>query len=227
MSKFFKSIFKHPLLISAVVVGLSASVLLSLPMIRKIANAAQPKSLPKYGWTLCEDLGVGEVPDFPPRQRFRMCAENSWQALAHCLDESFPAPPVGSACELYQQDTFWCGEEYQLLRVYQVLLTPSPVPTATETSTPTPTNTITPTATYTPTTAPTNTPTAHPAFAGTQTQAVAITSVPSATPTQRPKMGGGSGLEAMDVFRVVLGIMIIGSGTTVALKDWRRDKKTP
>jgi len=223
----FKSIIKHPLFISAVIVGLSASVLFSLPMIRKKAIVALPKSLPKYGWTLCEDLGVGEVPDFPPRQRFRMCAENSWQTLAHCLDESFPAPPVGSACELYQQDTFWCGDEYQLLRVYQVLLTPSPVPTATETLTPTPTYTTTPTPTHTPTTAPTNTPTAQPAFAGTQTQAAAITSVPSATATQRPKMGGSSGFETMDVFRILLGALIIGSGTTIALKDWLRDKKTP
>ncbi len=220
MSNFLKSIFKHPLLISAVIVGLSASVLFSLPMIRK-TNAAQPKSLPKYGWTLCEDLGVGEVPEFPPRQRFRMCAENGWQTLTHCLNEAYPAPPVGAACELYQQDTYWCGDEYQLLRVYQVLQIPTPVATATETSTPTPT------LTHTPTTAPTNTPTSYPPLAMTQTQAAAVTSVPQPTPTQRPKMGGSGGFESWDVIRIVLGAMVIGSGTTIALKDWRRSKKSP
>jgi hypothetical protein len=65
----------------------------------------------------------------------------------YCLDTSKPPPPLGHSCTRVSSDTYWCGNIYQPLREYQILVTPTQTPTPTLTPTPTSTSTPTPTPT--------------------------------------------------------------------------------
>jgi len=125
-------------------------------------NFQAPPDLPRYNWSVCENLGVGPVPGVPDsRQRFRLCHNQGWQLLAYCLQPSRPAPSVGTTCSRTNDDTFWCGNGIQNLRLYRLLQTPAPTPTPTRTSTPTSTPSPTPTSPGTaapPAEAPTRTP---------------------------------------------------------------------
>jgi hypothetical protein len=158
--------------------------------------------LPVYDWYVCEILGEGPVPGISePRLRFRVCHNEGWEILAYCLQPNWPAPEVGAACALIDEDTLWCGEGLQNLRQYALLQTPTPTPTpiSTSTSTPTPTSTLA-AATATPgTPLPTQTGTVIVgtgtpiAATGTVTATPAAPFAPTATPVQRPSPGG-SGL---------------------------------
>lgn len=165
-----------------------------------------PDSLPQlqeprpiYDWYVCEELGVGAIPGVPePRLRFRVCHNDGWELLAYCLQPNWPAPEVGSACALIDDNTFWCGEGLQNLREYAILQTPIPTttPTLAQTETPTPTASVTPvTPTQTPGT-PLATATATPvAGTTTPTAPIATPATPTATQptaiaTQRPSPGG-------------------------------------
>jgi carbohydrate-binding DOMON domain-containing protein len=108
--------------------------------------------------------------------------------------------------------TFWCGDEYQQLREYEILQQPppeqenTPTATATNTLTSTPTSTQTPTATNAPTNAPTNTTVATQSF----------------TATPRPKMGGDGNFNRGNALSLILGFLIIGIGLSLTIVDWKR-----
>jgi hypothetical protein len=107
---------------------------------------------PVNGWVVCQDLGIGPIPGVPgARQRFVLCHPSGWQVRVYCLDTSKPPPPLGHSCTRVSSDTYWCGNVYQPLREYQILVTPTHTPTPTLTPTPTSTPTFTPTSTPTPT----------------------------------------------------------------------------
>lgn len=168
-------------------------------------------NLPSYGWTVSEDLGVGQVPGGPTAQRFVLEQVNGWEVLAYCLDPQEPPPPVGTSCELMNENTFWCGDEFQNLREYQILQTPPP-PVNTPTYTRTPTRTATSTPSHTPTAIPTTIPTA------TNTEIPK----PAPTPTPRPKMGGDGNLQLGDGVRLAVGIGLIGIGSILAAINRKR-----
>lgn len=161
---------------------------------------------PVYDWYVCEDLGIGPVPGVSdPRQRFRVCHNEGWEVLAYCLQPNWPAPDVGAACALIDENTFWCGFGLQNLREYSVLQTPTPtptplVPTATPTSSPTATSTAL-AATETPSTplpSATSTP-GGPSETATLTPPAAsptpLSTSPAATPPGRPSPGGSGFVE--------------------------------
>jgi hypothetical protein len=112
-------------------------------------------SLPTDGWTLCIDLGVGPVPGQAGNlQRVQMCHASGWQVQAFCLEPNKPVPPVNTLCSMVSSTDFWCGDTFQQLREFQIVVTP-------QADTPTPSFTPTATATATPTvtaTGPTLTP---------------------------------------------------------------------
>lgn len=166
------------------------------------------QEMPKYNWIIDEDLGVGEVPGSTPAQIFVVTHPQGWEVLAYCLEPGEEAPPVGTTCELIDENTFWCGDAYQNIRRYQVLQTPPPPPTntatSTTTSTPTSTSTSTPTSTSLP---PTKAPTKKP----------------SATPTARPYMGGsGSNVQGGDILKFGLGFSLFAFGILFLVFNWRR-----
>lgn len=171
------------------------------PLPKNIPLLQEPR--PIYDWYVCEDLGLGPVPGVSdPRQRFRVCHDEGWEVLAYCLQPNWPAPELGAACALIDDDTFWCGEGLQNLREYAILQTPVPTPTQApiQTETPTPTSSFTPiAATQTPGT-PLATATSSPAAGtGTPTVPTATPVVPATTPaviaTQRPSPGGSGYLD--------------------------------
>ena len=103
--------------------------------------------MPANNWRVCEDLGFGDVPGLDEtRQRLRLCHNQGWEILAYCLQPHILAPPVDTVCENTSGSIYWCGDTYQLLSEYDILLTPTP----TATNTPTSTHTPVPTATNTP-----------------------------------------------------------------------------
>ncbi len=152
--------------------------------------------MPLYNWHVCEDLWLGDVPGVPDqRVRLRLCSNQGWEILAYCLQPHLEAPPIDTTCENTGDDTYWCGDEYQLLRAYDILVTPTPTatntntPTATNTNTPTATNTNMPTATATATATSTPTPTNTPTATNTQEGPP-----PVSTATAPPRTGpGGKG----------------------------------
>lgn len=168
------------------------------------------KNLPPDSWNVTEDLGYGEVPGGPTAQRFELKQDQGWEVLAYCLNPEEPAPPVGTSCGMIDDTTFWCGDEYQQLREYEILQQPPseqediPAATATNTSTATPTSTQTPTATNVPTNAPTNTTVAAQSF----------------TATPRPKMGGDGNFNRGNALSLILGFLMIGIGISLTVVDW-------
>lgn len=199
-------------------------LLVGLELIYPKKNVSQPKTMPVDGWIICEDLGFGEVPGHTPAQSFRLCNGDVWEVLAYCLNQSLPAPPVGTVCELINEDTFWCGDDYQPLQIYEIqppstavptkaaTLTPTRTPSPIHTSTSTPTSTPTHTPTYTPTHTPTHTPTFTPTFTPTPS--------PTYTPTIRPRMGGHRYVFTEDLVQWLLGAFLICFGIIMAFHDW-------
>jgi carbohydrate-binding DOMON domain-containing protein len=112
---------------------------------------------------------------------------------------------------MIDDDTFWCGDEYQKLREYEILQQPpsaqedTPTATATNTSTATPTSTQTPTATNVPTNASTNTTVVAQSF----------------TATPRPKMGGDGNFNRGNALSLFLGFLMIGIGISLTVVDWK------
>jgi len=169
-----------------------------------VQAAIQIFAPPTYNWFVCEDLGFGTVPGVPdPRQILRLCHNQGWEIRTYCLQPGLLAPPVGTNCSHTPEDTYWCGDTYQLLQEFALDVTPtaSPVPSATDTprlsstltatvptSTPVPT-TLTPTSTelYTYTPPPTFTPrltssaTLTPSATNTLPPSPSVT-IPTATP---------------------------------------------
>lgn len=135
-------------------------------------HSLQQDEMPVYGWIVCADMGIGPVPGVSdPRQRFRLCHPDGWRVRVYCIQPDWLPPALGASCSRYNDTDFFCGQNIQNLRIYQVLDTPTPTPTFT----PTATNTPVPTATSLPTQTPTNTPV-----------------IPSPLPTRfvRPQAGG-------------------------------------
>jgi len=193
----------------AIITLLSVSILLiGLKVINPVSANQQQNNLPKYGWVVCEHLGFGEVPGHEPADRFKLCNQNVWEVLAFCIQPEVPVPPLGTICSLGNENIFWCGDDIQLLQLYQILPTPIPSPT----DTPTPTNTPTPTstATVTPTTTPTQTPTSTPSVTPTEV----IPPTETVTPTQRDRLGGSGNFETTDLISILAGIVLVGIGIT-------------
>jgi len=190
---------------------------------------------PPYGWEVTEDLGVGDVPGGPTAQRFVVEHDNGWEVLAYCLEPDEPPPPIGAVCDLVEGDTFWCGDEYQLLRRYKIVQTPPPpaqtntatsaatqISTSTPTATATNTPTFTPTATNTSTPTPTNTPSSTPTSTATSTPRNTAVPNQAFTATPRPKMGGDGNLSSGDILRLAMGIGLISiSGVLAAIEGKR------
>ncbi len=152
-------------------------------------HSFQQEEMPVYGWIVCADMGIGPVPGVPDaRQRFRLCHPDGWRVRVYCIQPNWTPPTIGTSCSRYNATDFYCGENIQNLRIYEVLDTPTPTPTFT----PTATNTPTPTATSLPTQTPTNTPV-----------------IPSPLPTRfvRPQAGGLG-------FRDLLGLSKLGRSFT-------------
>ena len=167
---------------------------------------------PTYNWFVCEDLGFGTVPGVPdPRQILRLCHNQGWEIRTYCLQPGLLAPPVGTTCSHTPEDTYWCGDTYQLLQEFAQDVTPtaSPIPSATDTtrpsstptatvptSTPVPTTltpTITELSTYTP--PPTLTPRLTSSATATPSATNTLPASPSATaPTATPQTPGGPSL---------------------------------
>jgi hypothetical protein len=227
MGKLKNTFTNHPIYASTILLFMTSFLLIGLEIVYPKLNVSQPKDMPIDGWVICEDLGIGEVPGHTPAQRFRLCNGDSWELLAYCLNQSLPAPPEGTVCERINEDTFWCGDEYQPIRIYEIQPTSTAVPTetATRTATPaptkthTPTHTLTHTPTHTPTHTSTHTPTNTPTHTPTHTPTLTITPSPTYTPTRRPRMGGHSNLHTEDMIQWMLGAFLIGFGMIMAFVD--------
>ena len=195
-------------------------ILLLLHTMPAIAAPLAQDNLPTYGWVVAEDLDVGEIPGLPPAQRFRMRHQDAWELLAYCVDPNIDAPPEGTTCQLIDEDTFWCGDGLQHLRMYQVLQTP-PAPSPTFTSTPTHTPTFTPTPTQPPTSTQTPIPTATTTPTPTQEATQAQENKPTPTPRSR---SGQSGIlvQRGDIVRWTLGVSLIGFAGVMAMLEWQR-----
>lgn len=197
------------------------SIFIGLEVFQAIAVPKTGISMPKYGWYVCQDLGVGPIPDASPAQRFILCHPGGWKVYAYCIDQNKPTPPIGTICEMINEDTFWCEDPYQPLRIFEISTTPTPTmtpsststhtptftstntPTLTATRTATPTKTDTPTQTLTSTRPPTETSTVTLTETSTLTSTITITPyvtstmtptetiTPTPTRTERPKLGGG------------------------------------
>jgi hypothetical protein len=215
----------------------TTGLLFNLQVWQPNAAVINQEDFPIYGWIVCEDLGMGEVPGVPNQVlRFRLCHQEAWELLAYCLEPEIPPPPEGTICERIDADTFWCGDGIQQLRQYQILQTPTPIPPDTETPTPSPTPTDTPTSTPTITSTPTDTPTSTPTITSTptdtptSTSTITVTSTPiptdtstststpisTATVTPRPPMGGSGNLHQRDIVHWVSGLFFIGLGLSLA-----------
>ncbi|HEY9121800.1 MAG TPA: hypothetical protein VIM80_02280, partial [Brevefilum sp.] len=142
---------------------------------------------------------------------------------------------VGAVCDLVEGDTFWCGDEYQLLRRYKILQMPPPAQTSTSTSVPTQaststptatltnTPTFTPTATNTSTPTPTNTPSSTPTSTATSTPRNTAVPNQAFTATPRPKMGGDGNFSSGDLGPLVIGIGLISISGVLAVFEGKRD----
>lgn len=179
------------------------------------------EGFPVFGWKVCEDLGMGVVPGVPGEvQRFILCHGDGWELQAYCLEPEIPPPPVDTICERIDEDTYWCGDDFQHLRHFQILQTPLP-----PTSTPTPTQTVTPspTPTQTATSSPTSTQTVVPSPTPAPTETPTVPPVQS--PTPRPPTGGKGNAEAGDIARWAAGLLLLVTGLALAILDRRiRDR---
>ena len=206
----------NALVIGVIVIFCLGIIFLGLEVYQAIAVPKNNIQMPKYGWYVCQDLGVGPIPDANPAQRFILCHLGGWELFTYCIDQTKPSPPIGTICEYIGDDTFWCVDPYQPLKIIEISTTPTPTmtpsstltvtptftttpthtPTQTVTSTPTrtATRTMTPTDTKTPTETITATPTSTITSTLEVTQMITVThetSTPTPTRTERPKLGGG------------------------------------
>lgn len=179
----------------------------------KVMSMQLDQNLPPDGWNVTEDLGVGEVPGGPTAQRFELRQDQGWEVLAYCLNPEEPPPPVGTSCGMIDDNTFWCGDEYQQLREYQILQ--QPPPDQTETAVPTAT------ATNTATTAPTLTQTPTATIVPTNT----VVPTQSFTSTPRPKMGGSGNFQISDAISLTLGIVMVCIGILLAVFNWKHQNE--
>lgn len=187
--------------------------------------------LPIYNWRVCEDLGMGTVPGVPGTvQRFRVCHRQGWDLEAYCIQPLIPPPPLETICERINEDTFWCGDQFQLLRYYQILQTPTPGPSDTPV---TPTETLTPVPTFTQTSTPlpsdTPTPTSTETPFSTSTETPPVPTVPVMTQTQRPPPGGSGNLDGGASARWLFGIGLLAGGLWLVIHDRQRahDRRHP
>jgi len=198
-------------------IALVLGILAGMRVFRSTASAKLINPLPSFGWVVSRDLGVGQVPDGPIAQRFVLTHPEGWRALAYCLDQTLRPPEIGTVCEMIDEDTFWCGDEVQPLRIYDMEEVPPPNPTKTPTVTLTRTRrTSTMTTTSTPTSTTTSTPTSTPTRTPTRTPTSTATMTATPTRTQRPKMGGEGNLEKGDAVRGVIGFLLITLGFSLA-----------
>ena len=220
----------HAIFVGAGILVVALISLFGLRVLQtKVLSKQFSSNLPRYGWRVTKDLGIGEVPGGPTAQRFQVDHFYGWEVLAYCLDPQKPPPPMGTLCELMNGETFWCGDEFQQLREYEIVQQPpSPtrtnttLPRNTRTATPTSTSTSTPTSTMTPTATNTATPTRTRTNTPTNTSTKAPGSGNTSTPTPRPKMGGGGNFRIGDAVRLTLGIIVIGIGVSFAAMNWKR-----
>lgn len=200
-----------------------AASLLVLPVVLSTGGTPQPVAVaqddppyPIHGWQVCADLGTGPVPGIPGTvQILQLCQGEGWRVQVYCLEPLEPAPPLDTFCSYVGDGTFWCGDQYQLVREYIILDTPSP----TETPTPTATATLTATPTSTPQASATGTVTAQPSQTTT-----AITSTPQAevSPTvfDRPPPGGPGNLPVfLGLAGLAMGLILFGA---VGILRWAR-----
>ena len=173
---------------------------------------------PSHGWRVCADRGLGIPPGLPgPVQIMELCQGEGWRVQAYCLEPLEPAPPVDTFCSFVGDRTFWCGDQYQLIREYIIL----------QTAQPTATYTTTPTITFTP--IPTSTHTLQPPLTVTPTTTNTITVVVSevaATPTVfvRPAPGGKGNREIFTgISLIALSLWVIGM---VGILRWRRSLRS-
>jgi len=59
------------------------SVFLGIEVFQAFAVQKNVISMPKYGWYICQDLGVGPIPDTNPAQRFILCHPGGWEVHAY------------------------------------------------------------------------------------------------------------------------------------------------
>ncbi|HCE17155.1 MAG TPA: hypothetical protein DEQ80_04785 [Anaerolinea thermolimosa] len=163
------------------------------------SRALSQETLPLHGWTVCVDLGVGPVPGQSGNlQRVRMCHGDGWQVDTFCLEPAKPVPQVGVMCSMVSSTDFWCGDEVQQLREYQIQQTPPPAPPPTATPSPTSTTTPVPTTAAPPPPVP-NTP---------QASSTPIVLQPTVFARPSPGGAGNSGL-LFSTFFVLAGITLL------------------
>ncbi len=209
---------------------------------------------PVYNWYVCADLGIGPVPGLAGEwARFTLCHNKGWQVNAYCFQPPVPQPEIGTVCSRTSEDTYWCGNEVQMLREYQQLETPpappdteTPPAPPTETQTPPPTLTGTPsqtgtwTATVTPTPSETPTPTNSPAPSASPSPTATLTATPTGgvppappqaptptvTPTRPPPPGGQGNLEWVVLSASLLGFFALTAGIGLyGLLERKRDPR--
>lgn len=158
--------------------------------------------LPIFGWVVDEDLGIGQVPFGPIAQRFILEHWDGWELFAYCVDAKMPSPPVGTICEMIKEDTFWCGDEYQPVKIYEIPETPrTATVTETMTATSTSTSTVTMTATSTNTKMSTSTMTATltPTFTSTSTITRTTTETSTITETMSPNLTSTEKIDSLNL----------------------------
>lgn len=174
--------------------------------INSVNAKSQNHDLPKYGWIVCEDLGIGPVPGYGNQHRLRLCNQSNWEVLAFCLQPGRTTPPIGTVCSMTTHEIFWCVGDVQRLKLYETIIEPTPTPTMTITTTAIPTYTST----------PTEIPTEPPTLTPTSIQTITI------TPTSRDRLGGNVNVETTEIGSLLFGIFVIICGITTALIDWKK-----
>jgi hypothetical protein len=213
-----------------------AGIVLVLTSFSAIAKPPEAVSMqedqpyPIHGWRVCADLGLGNPPGVPgPVQIMQLCQGEGWVIQVYCLEPLEPAPPVDTFCSLVGDRTFWCGDQFQLVREYIILQTAQPTETVTSTPTDTATSTNTATPTQTATPVPTSTGTVQPTNTITLTVTTTLTSVVSEvaiTPTvfNRPAPGGQGNREIfVGMSLVAIGLVVFG---LTGILRWRRTSQS-
>ena len=113
-------------------------VLASVAMIAFGANTEQTylpwvtKSLdyPVNGWVITSLWVInGET--------FAQLENNGWVVNGKCIDSAYPAPPVGTSCQLFD-GIFYCSGSSQRFTLIELIVIPTITPTPTQLPTETP-----------------------------------------------------------------------------------------
>jgi hypothetical protein len=152
----------YPSLFAAVLIALALFV---PPTRGSSAPQRLQAEIPSEGWQVCAIGGLETIPEVgEQRQVFELCHGDGWRYKAYCLNPQMPVPELNTRCSVLGNETVWCGDLVQQLRLYALLEqaedTPTPTVTTTATATSTATITATPTspaATITATATPTRT----------------------------------------------------------------------